>query len=130
MYFHKYSKYKPYKTSICENYIKPVEIFGDHISKCPDTRRKRRPISLHRVPPCRISKVKTNSSSVGSPCIFEETHARACTSGSFLYVCTQILPKKDLAIRYYLMNLSINFHKDSSFCCRDRDICKILVLII
>ena len=69
MYFHKYTKYKPSNTSICENYIKPVGIFGNYISKCPDIRRKRRPISFHRVPPGRSNKVKTYFSSVGSPCI-------------------------------------------------------------
>ena len=68
MYFHKYSKYKPSNSSICESYIKPVGIFGNYISKCLDIRRKRRPISLHRVPPGRSNKVKTYSISVGSPC--------------------------------------------------------------
>ena len=65
MYFHKYSKYKP---SISENHIKPVGIFGNCISKCPNIRRKRRPISLHRVLPGQSNKVKSYSSSVGSPC--------------------------------------------------------------
>ena len=66
MYFHKYSKYKP--SSISENHIKPVGIFGNYISKCPNIRRKRRPISLHRVLPGQSNKVKSYSSSVGSPC--------------------------------------------------------------
>ena len=68
MYFPKYSKYKPSNTSICENYIKPVGIFGNHLSKCPDVKRKRRHISLLRVPPGRTNKVKTYFSSVGSSC--------------------------------------------------------------
>ena len=33
MYFHKYSKYKPSNSLICENYIKPVDIFGVIMSK-------------------------------------------------------------------------------------------------
>ena len=69
MYFHKYSKYKPSNSSICENYIKPFGIFWNYISKCPYIRRKRIPISLHRVPAGRSNKVKTYSISVGSPCI-------------------------------------------------------------
>ena len=71
MYSHKYSKYKPSDTSICENCIKHVENFGNHISKCPDIRRKRRPISLHRVSHGQSNKVKTYLSSVGSPCVEE-----------------------------------------------------------
>ena len=69
MYFHKYSKYKPTNISICENCIKPVQIFGNHLSKCPDIKRKRRPISLHRVLPGRSSTVQHYFSSVGSPWI-------------------------------------------------------------
>ena len=66
MYFHKYSKYKP--SSISENHIKPVGIFGNYISKCPDIRRKRRPISLHRgVPPGRSNKVKLISVELDHP---------------------------------------------------------------
>ena len=72
MHFHKYSKYKPSNTPICEKYIKPVGIFGNNISKCPDIMRKRTPISLHRVPPVRSNKVKDNVSSVGSPCMLVE----------------------------------------------------------
>ena len=68
MYFHKYSKHKPSNSSICESYIKPIGIFVNYISKCPDIRRKRRPLSLHRVPPGQSNKDKTYSSSVGSPC--------------------------------------------------------------
>ena len=68
MYFHKYSKYKPSNSSICESYIKPVGIFGNYLSKCLDIRIKRRPISLHRVPPGQSNKVKPYSISVGSPC--------------------------------------------------------------
>ena len=62
MYFHKYSKYKPSNSSICENYINLLEFLenGKCISKCPDIRRKRRPISLHRVPPGRSDKGKKN----------------------------------------------------------------------
>ena len=48
--------------------MKPVGIFGNNISKCPDIMRKRTPISLHRVPPVRSNKVKDYVSSVGSPC--------------------------------------------------------------
>ena len=68
MYFHKYSKYKPSNNSICENYLKPVGIFGNDMSKCPDIRRKRTPNSLHKVPPGRSNKIKTYFISVGSPC--------------------------------------------------------------
>ena len=68
MYFYKYSKYKPSNTSICENYINPVGIFGNHLSKCPDIGRKRGPISIHRMPPRRSYKVKDYISSAGSPC--------------------------------------------------------------
>ena len=68
MYFHKYSKYKPSNSSICESYIKPVGIFGNDISKYLEIRRKRRPLSLHRVPPGQSNKDKTYFSSVGSPC--------------------------------------------------------------
>ena len=49
--------------------MKPVGIFGNNISKCPDIMRKRTPFSLHRVPPVRSNKVKDYVSSVGSPCI-------------------------------------------------------------
>ena len=68
MYFHKYSKYKPSNSSISESYIKPDGIFGNYMSKCPDIRRKRKPISLHRMLPGRSNKFKTYSISVGSPC--------------------------------------------------------------
>ena len=49
MYFHRYSKYKPSNSSICESYIKPVGIFGNHISKYPDIRRKIISISLQTI---------------------------------------------------------------------------------
>ena len=49
--------------------MKPVGIFGNNISKCPDVMRKRTPISPHRVPPVPSNKVKDYVSSVGSPCI-------------------------------------------------------------
>ena len=55
-------------TLICENHIKPVGIFGNYLSKCPDIKRNRRPISLQTVPPCQRYKVKTYFSSVGLPC--------------------------------------------------------------
>ena len=45
--------------------MKPVGIFGNNISKCPDIMRKRTPISPHRV---QSNKVKDYVSSVGSPC--------------------------------------------------------------
>ena len=48
--------------------MKPVRIFGNNISKCPDMMRKSTHISLHRVPPVRSNKVKDYISSVGSPC--------------------------------------------------------------
>ena len=48
--------------------MKPVGIFGNNISKCPDIMRKGTPISPHRVPPVRSNKVKDYFSSVGSPC--------------------------------------------------------------
>ena len=48
--------------------MKPVGIFGNYISKCPDIMGKRTPISPHRVPPVQSNKVKDYSSSVGSPC--------------------------------------------------------------
>ena len=50
--------------------MKPVGIFGNNISKCPDIMRKRTPISLHWVPPVRRKKVKDYVSSVGSPCMY------------------------------------------------------------
>ena len=48
--------------------MKPVGIFANIISKCPDIMRKRTPILLHRVPPVWSNKVKDYVSSVGSPC--------------------------------------------------------------
>ena len=46
-------------SSICESYIKPVGIFGNYTWKSPDIRRKRRPISLHKVPPGQSNKVSS-----------------------------------------------------------------------
>ena len=64
--------YQPlFKTPICVNCIKPVGIFGNNISICPDIMRKRTPISLNRVPPVQRIKVKDYISSVGSPCIYD-----------------------------------------------------------
>ena len=51
--------------------MKPIGIFGNNISKCPDIMRKRTPISPHRVPPVRSNKVKDYFSSVGSPCYWK-----------------------------------------------------------
>ena len=48
--------------------MKPVGIFGNHLSECPDIKRKGTPISIHRVPHGQSNKVKTYFSSVGSPC--------------------------------------------------------------
>ena len=78
MYFDKYSKYKPSNSSICESYIKPIGVFGNYKSKCPEIRRKRRPISLYRVPPRQSNEAKDYISSVGSPCNEERAFLRTC----------------------------------------------------
>ena len=65
--------------------MKPVGIFGNNISKCPDIMRKRTPISPHRVPPVRSNKVKDYVSLVGSPCtrIKDKTIRRRKITRSF-----------------------------------------------
>ena len=55
-------------TKIC------VVVFENNMSKCQYIRSKRRPISLHRVPPCWIIKIKIYFSSVGSPCRSFQSH--------------------------------------------------------
>ena len=49
-------------------------------------------------------------------------NASAHIYASCMCVCARIFTKNLLIILYCLMNISLKFHKDRSFCCRD--ICK------
>ena len=77
---------------------------------------------IFRKDPCKHARtrgvnVRTRISSRQNAC----AHIYA----SCVCVCAQIFTKNLLIILYYLMNISVKFHKDLSFRCRD--ICKILL---
>ena len=54
--------------------------------------------------------------------VLSRQNARAHIYASCVYVCARIYTKNQWIILYYLMNISVKFHKDPSFWCGD--ICK------
>ena len=52
-------------------------------------------------------------------------NVRTHVYASCAHVCARIITKNLLIILYYLMNISLKFHKDRSFRCRD--ICKTIL---
>ena len=57
--------------------------------------------------------------------VLPRRNARAHFYTSCARVCARIFTKNHLIILYYLMNISLKFHKDRSFCCGD--ICKTIL---
>ena len=57
--------------------------------------------------------------------VLSRWNARAHTYASCTRICARIFMKNHLMILYYLMTISLKFHKDLSFRCRD--ICKTIL---
>ena len=60
--------------------------------------------------------------------VLPRRNARAHFYTSCARVCAWIFTKNHLVILYYLMNISLKFHKDRSFCCGD--ICKTILMFV
>ena len=60
--------------------------------------------------------------------VLARRNARAHVYASCARMCARIFTKNMLMIIYYLMNRSLKFHKDRSFCCGD--ICKTILTFV
>ena len=60
--------------------------------------------------------------------VLSRRNERAHVYASCARMCARIFTKNHLIILNYLMNISLKFHKDRSFRCRD--ICKIILTFI
>ena len=57
--------------------------------------------------------------------VWSRQNTRVHIYASWVCVCAQIFTKNYLMILYYLMKISLKFHKDLNFCCGD--ICKTIL---
>ena len=80
------------------------------------------PQIIFRKDPCRHAR--TRDVNVRAR-VLSRRKTRADTYASCARICARILMKNHLMILYYLMNISLKFHKDLSFRCED--ICKTIL---
>ena len=74
---------------------------------------------IFRKDPCTHARIRGENMHA---CVLLQQNALVHIYASCVCMCAQIFTKNQQVIFYYLMNITLNFHKDPRFCCGD--ICK------
>ena len=83
-------------------------------------------VKNHQIIFCKDQCTHAQTRDVNLPArVLSRWNARAHTYASCTRICARIFMKNHLMILYYLMNISLKFHKDLSFRCGD--ICKTIL---